>query len=163
MRNYLSEAIGKLVALRPDENVNDIKHAFIERIGSECEDNQIPFFLEFVGYEEGADEKGLDYAKKKPEIVIGAMKEFTKDRYGVEVLKVEHELLPQDAEGKRAPLLVRARLETERRDVQHYHDQRKKIHSHRNANPDVHCTNANQPNLSALGHLPGRHLPAPLP
>ena len=25
-----------------------------------------PYFLEFVGYEEGADEKGLEYAKKKP-------------------------------------------------------------------------------------------------
>jgi tagatose 1,6-diphosphate aldolase len=51
--------------------------------------NDIPFFLEFVGYEEGADEKGLEYAKKKPEVVIGSMKEFCKDRYGVDVLKVE--------------------------------------------------------------------------
>ena len=32
------------IALRRSE-VNDIKHAFIERIGSECEDNEIPFFL----------------------------------------------------------------------------------------------------------------------
>src|SRR5205814_643959 len=40
-------------------------------------------------YEEGADEKGLDFAKKKPQAVIGAMKEFSKDRYGVDVLKVE--------------------------------------------------------------------------
>src|SRR6476660_5382854 len=69
--------------------INDHKHAWVERIGDECRANDIPFFLEFVGYEEGADEKGLEYAKKKPEIVIGAMKEFTKDRYGVDVLKVE--------------------------------------------------------------------------
>ncbi len=69
--------------------VNDHKHAWVERIGDECRANDIPFFLEFVGYEEGADEKGLEYAKKKPEIVIGAMKEFTKDRYGVDVMKVE--------------------------------------------------------------------------
>src|SRR3954462_276744 len=71
------------------KDVNDKKHAWVERIGDECRANDIPFFLEFVGYEEGLDEKGLDYAKKKPEIVIGAMKEFTQERYGVDVMKVE--------------------------------------------------------------------------
>jgi tagatose 1,6-diphosphate aldolase len=70
------------------KKINNHKHAWVERIGDECRANDIPFFLEFVGYEEGADEKGPEYAKKKPEIVIGAMKEFTKDRYGVDVMKV---------------------------------------------------------------------------
>src|ERR671913_2086770 len=60
------------------KHINEHKHAWVERIGDECRANDIPFFLEFVGYEDGADEKGLEYAKKKPEIVIGAMKEFTK-------------------------------------------------------------------------------------
>lgn len=72
----------------PDD-INDIKHAWVERIGDECRAIDIPFFLELVGYEEGADEKGFDYAKKKPEIVRRSMEEFTKDRYGVDVLKVE--------------------------------------------------------------------------
>ena len=71
------------------KDVNDKKHAWVERIGDECRANDIPFFLEFVGYEEGADEKGLEYAKKKPHIVTESMREFTKDRYGVDVLKVE--------------------------------------------------------------------------
>src|SRR5437763_2614727 len=71
------------------KDVNDKKHAWVERIGDECRANDIPFFLEFVGYEEGADEKGFDYAKKKPQIVMESMKEFSKDRYGVDVLKVE--------------------------------------------------------------------------
>src|SRR6266446_6437349 len=71
------------------KEINDKKHAWVERLGDECRANDIPFFLEFVGYEEGADEKGLDYAKKKPEIVIQSMREFSKDRYGVDVLKVE--------------------------------------------------------------------------
>jgi tagatose 1,6-diphosphate aldolase len=69
--------------------INDQKHAWVERIGDECRANDIPFFLEFVGYDEGTDEKGLDFAKKKPEIVTGSMEEFTKDRYGVDVMKVE--------------------------------------------------------------------------
>ncbi len=70
--------------------VNDLKHAWIERIGDECLALDIPFFLEFVGYDaEGGDEKSLDYAKKKPSIVSGAMAEFGKARYNVDVLKVE--------------------------------------------------------------------------
>jgi tagatose 1,6-diphosphate aldolase len=71
------------------KEVNDKKHAWVERIGDECRANDIPYFLEFVGYDEGADEKGLDYAKKKPQIVTESMREFSKDRYGVDVLKVE--------------------------------------------------------------------------
>jgi tagatose 1,6-diphosphate aldolase len=69
--------------------INDKKHAWVERIGDECRANDIPFFLEFVCYEEGLDEKGFDFAKKKPEMVLGSMAEFTKDRYGVDVMKVE--------------------------------------------------------------------------
>ena len=71
------------------KDINDQKHAWVERIGDECRANDIPFFLEFVGYEDGADEKGLEYAKKKPQIVTESMREFSKDRYGVDVLKVE--------------------------------------------------------------------------
>jgi tagatose 1,6-diphosphate aldolase len=71
------------------KDINDRKHAWVERIGDECRANDIPYFLEFVGYDEGVDEKGVEYAKKKPSIVTGAMEEFTKDRYGVDVMKVE--------------------------------------------------------------------------
>ena len=70
--------------------VNEEKHAFVERIGDECRTNDIPFFLEFVGYDSaGGDEKGVEFAKVKPQIVAGSMAEFTKDRYGVDVMKVE--------------------------------------------------------------------------
>jgi len=61
--------------------------------------HDIPFFLEFVGYEDGADERGLEYAKKKPEIVSASMAEFSKDRYGVDVLKVEVPINMQYVEG----------------------------------------------------------------
>lgn len=82
--------------------VNDLKQAWVERIGDECRANDIPFFLEFVGYEEGADEKSLEYAKKKPAIVTGAMAEFTKDRYGVDVMKVEIPINMKYVEGSAA-------------------------------------------------------------
>ncbi|HXZ33858.1 MAG TPA: tagatose 1,6-diphosphate aldolase [Terriglobales bacterium] len=84
------------------QDVNDRKHAWVERIGDECRANDIPFFLEFVGYEEGADEKGHDYAKKKPEVVIASMKEFSKDRYGVDILKVEVPVNMKFVEGAKA-------------------------------------------------------------
>lgn len=93
-----ADAVKILIYYTPFDSatVNDIKHAFIERIGSECEDNQIPFFLEFVGYDpNGGDEKGLEFAKLKPQVVLKSMEEFSKPRYKVDVLKVE---VPVNAE-----------------------------------------------------------------
>ena len=69
--------------------VNETKHAWVERIGGECIASDVPFFLEFVGYEENVDEKGIEYARKKPEIVARSMEEFSKPQYAVDVLKVE--------------------------------------------------------------------------
>ena len=69
--------------------INETKHAWVERIGAECAAAYVPFFLEFVGYEEGADEKGIEFARKKPEVVAKSMEEFSKPQYGVDVLKVE--------------------------------------------------------------------------
>src|SRR5437763_7031684 len=67
-----ADAVKILIYYTPydDPAVNDIKHAFIERIGAECQTYDIPFFLEFVGYDpKGGDEKGADFARQKPEIV----------------------------------------------------------------------------------------------
>jgi tagatose 1,6-diphosphate aldolase len=84
------------------KDINDQKHAWAERIGDECRANDIAYFLELVGYEEGIDEKGLEYAKKKPEVVTASMAEFTKDRYGVDVLKVEIPVNMKFVEGAKA-------------------------------------------------------------
>jgi tagatose 1,6-diphosphate aldolase len=84
------------------KDVNDKKHAWVERIGDECRANDMPFFLEFVGYEEGVDEKGFEFSRRKPEVVIGSMREFTKDRYGVDVMKVEVPVNLKFVEGARA-------------------------------------------------------------
>jgi tagatose 1,6-diphosphate aldolase len=84
------------------KEINNRKHAWVERIGDECRSNDLPFFLEFVGYDEGTDEKGLEFAKKKPEIVTGSMAEFTKDRYGVDVMKVEVPINMKYVEGSKS-------------------------------------------------------------
>jgi tagatose 1,6-diphosphate aldolase len=96
------DAVKILIYYSPfdDPKVNDIKHAFVERIGAECEYHQIPFFLEFVGYDpKGGDEKGLEFAKVKPEIVKKSMEEFSKPQYGVDVLKVEVPINAEYVEG----------------------------------------------------------------
>jgi tagatose 1,6-diphosphate aldolase len=93
-----ADAVKILIYYTPYEesSINDVKHAFIERIGAECETYEIPFFLEFVGYDpKGGDEKGLEYARIKPQIVMKSMEEFSKPQYRVDVLKVE---VPVNAE-----------------------------------------------------------------
>ncbi|MFN7932608.1 MAG: tagatose 1,6-diphosphate aldolase [Bryobacteraceae bacterium] len=92
IKDWGGDAVKILIYYTPfdDAAVNDIKHSFIERIGAECEYHQIPFFLEFIGYDpKGGDEKGVEFAKIKPEIVKKSMEEFSKPYYNVDVLKVE--------------------------------------------------------------------------
>ena len=93
-----ADAVKILIYYTPFEDafINDIKHAFIERIGAECETYEIPFFVEFVGYDpKGGNEKGLEFAKIKPQVVKQSMAEFSKPQYKVDVLKVE---VPVNAE-----------------------------------------------------------------
>ncbi len=97
-----ADAVKVLMYYTPfeDEQINDVKHAFIERVGAECEANEIPFFLEFIGYDpKGGDEKGFEYARQKPEIVRRSMEEFSRPQYKVDVLKVEVPVNAQFVEG----------------------------------------------------------------
>lgn len=73
-----------------DATINEKKHIFIERVGSECLAEDIPFFLEIVTYDATNDDvKSAEFAKAKPRKVIEAMREFSKPTYNVDVLKVE--------------------------------------------------------------------------
>lgn len=72
------------------EYINDQKHAFVERVGSECTAEDIPFFLEIVTYDATNDDvKSSEYAKVKPHKVNQSMKVFSEERYAVDVLKME--------------------------------------------------------------------------
>src|SRR5207245_7029263 len=46
--------------------VNETTHARVESIGGECSASDVPFFLEFVGYEEYVGETTLGFAGKQP-------------------------------------------------------------------------------------------------
>jgi tagatose 1,6-diphosphate aldolase len=71
-----------------ETSINDRKHSFVEKVGAECAAADVPFFLELVNYAEGTDEKGAEFARVKPEMVIESMREFSHARYQVDVLKV---------------------------------------------------------------------------
>lgn len=87
-----ADAVKFLLYYDVDENqkINEYKHVFMERIGSECVAEDIPFFLEIIAYDaENDNVNSEEYAKVKPHKVIEAMKEFSKEQYKVDVLKVE--------------------------------------------------------------------------
>lgn len=70
--------------------INDIKHALVERIGSECIAEDIPYFVEILTYDASdMDVTSREYASLKPHKVNGAMREFSKPQYNADVLKVE--------------------------------------------------------------------------
>jgi tagatose 1,6-diphosphate aldolase len=118
-----ADAVKILIYYTPFDtaDVNDIKHAFIERIGAECEYHQIPFFLEFVGYDpKGGDEKGFEFAKTKPEVVMKSMEEFGKPQYNVDVLKVE---VPVNAEFVEGSSVFKGKAAYSRKEALDYYRQ----------------------------------------
>lgn len=73
-----------------DDSINDQKKALVERVGSECLGEDIPFYLEILTYDANIkDTKSPEYARVKPHKVNEAIKEFSKAEYNVDVLKME--------------------------------------------------------------------------
>src|SRR2546421_2545453 len=100
-----AQAIKILLYYNPldEEQINIVKHVYIERIGAECTALDVPFFLEPLVYDDAlGDEKGLAFASKKPAYVARTMQEFSKPQYGVDVLKVEVPVNPAFMAGSRA-------------------------------------------------------------
>jgi tagatose 1,6-diphosphate aldolase len=73
---------------RSSAEINGAKYSFVEKVGAECAAADVPFFLELVSYAENMDEKGIEFARIKHEIVPAGMKEFSKPQYQVDVLKI---------------------------------------------------------------------------
>lgn len=98
-----------------DSSINEKKHIFVERLGSECQAEDILFFLELVSYDADNDDvKGSEYAKVKPHKVNDMMKEFSKPQYKVDVLKVEVPVNMKYVEGFSEESPVYSREEAQR-------------------------------------------------
>lgn len=92
MKELGADAVKVLIYYDVDDKpeINDIKQAWVERVGSECVAEDIPYFLEILTYDrKRASVVDVDYAKVKPHKVNEAMKLFSDPRYNVDVLKVE--------------------------------------------------------------------------
>lgn len=85
--------------------INSIKQAWVERIGAECAAVDVPFFLELVSYHDELSEKGIDFARIKPEAVTRSLQEFSAPVYQVDVLKVGVPVNMAFVEGPRVPKL----------------------------------------------------------
>ena len=68
--------------------INELKKDWVQRVGEECEAEDVPYFLELVAYHDELDEKGREFAALKPEVVTRGIEEFSKPQYRVDVLKV---------------------------------------------------------------------------
>jgi len=104
------------------EHFNEEKKAWVERIGAECRALDIPLFLELLAYDvHGEDEAGLAYAKRKPEIVRQSIVEFTKERYGADVMKLEAPVMMKNVSGTKA--FQGEEAYTREEAMQHFRDQ----------------------------------------
>lgn len=83
-----------------DPAINEVKRAFVERVGAECQALDVLFFLEPVTYDDGLDP--TEFARRKPAYVLAAVQEFSQDRYAVDVLKVQLPVDPPHVAGTRA-------------------------------------------------------------
>jgi len=90
LRKSGADAVKVLLYYSPfsSAHVNAIKQTWVARVGRECVEADVPFFLEIVSYHDQMDEKSPEFAHIKPDTVIRAIEEFCSVKYAVDILKV---------------------------------------------------------------------------
>lgn len=87
-----ANAVKLLIYYTPeaDEAVRAHQQALVRAVGTDCVREDIPFLLELVTYplaESAADTP--EFARKRPQHTIASAREFSKDEYAVDILKLE--------------------------------------------------------------------------
>jgi tagatose 1,6-diphosphate aldolase len=110
LRDMGADGIKILLHYAPGDpaEVNEEKCALIERIGNECAALEMPFFFEPIVYEPASlrsendvERQALAFARRKPELVIATMREFSRPQYKIDVLKVEFPVIAHFVEGSK--------------------------------------------------------------
>ena len=89
------DAVKVLAWYRPDAEIESIEHQrnYVQTIGEECEKYSIPFLLELLVYPFQNDENHtteyVEQKQKKTQHVIDSVLEFAKDKYKVDIFKLE--------------------------------------------------------------------------
>jgi tagatose 1,6-diphosphate aldolase len=89
------DAVKVLAWYRPDAEIESIEHQrnYVQIIGEECEKYSIPFLLELLVYPFQNDENHTteyeEQKQKKTQHVIDSVLEFAKDKYKVDIFKLE--------------------------------------------------------------------------
>ena len=89
------DAVKVLAWYRPDAEDDSIEHQrnYVQTIGEECEKYSIPFLLELLVYPFQNDENHtteyVEQKQKKTQHVIDSVLEFAKDKYKVDIFKLE--------------------------------------------------------------------------
>tara|TARA_B100001173_G_scaffold212344_1_gene183267 strand:+ start:1346 stop:2368 length:1023 start_codon:yes stop_codon:yes gene_type:complete len=100
------DAVKVLAWYRPDAEDESLEHQkkYVREIGEECEKYSIPFLLELLVYPFQDDENHTteyqEQKQKKTQHVIDSVKEFSKDRYKVDIFKLESPVDSSELEHK---------------------------------------------------------------
>lgn len=87
-----ADAVKLLIYYHPDasEEVRNHQQDLVQGVGEECERADMPFLLELVSYALDEESKDtLEFARRKPDLVIRSTAEFSKADYKVDILKLE--------------------------------------------------------------------------
>ncbi|WP_458094351.1 tagatose 1,6-diphosphate aldolase [Roseomonas sp. WA12] len=89
-----ADGVKLMLWYRPDASPEVLahQHALVEQVGRECREHDIAFLLEPLVYPLGGSAAGDSYhedSEKRPEMVIATVEEFRKERYGVDIFKLE--------------------------------------------------------------------------
>jgi len=87
-----ANAVKLLIYYNPDADADVLRHQqdLVRHVGADCEREDLPFLLEVVTYpieEPSADTP--EFARKRPRHTIESAREFSKDDYRVDILKLE--------------------------------------------------------------------------
>ena len=89
-----ADGVKLMLWYRPDASPETLAHQqhLVETVGAECRKHDIAFLLEPLVYPFLSEAESPEYREdpnKRPEMVIDTVKEFRKERYGIDIFKLE--------------------------------------------------------------------------
>lgn len=86
-----ADAVKLLIYHHPEASEATHRHQqdVVRQVGAACDERQMPFVLEIVTYGLAVEKRTAAYARRKPDLVAGALADYADASFGVDVFKVE--------------------------------------------------------------------------